>query len=213
MLNQRVMGSDDLRWASGYPTPVNRGPRGVVITAAMKTSLAWACAALLFASAPGGAAEACVATQQQQPQRSSAQGNQKATPKPPDQAAAEKPGRKKWWVDAEMRAELAITDQQSADIEKVWQKSFAHRVEKNERLDKLEAVLDKMILEAADEPAVIAQLDRVEAARVEANKARVLTLYRMNRLLTQEQRAKLDAKVKAMREQRDRGRRGGPGSR
>jgi Spy/CpxP family protein refolding chaperone len=63
-----------------------------------------------------------------------------------------------------------------------------------------------MILEAADEPSVKAQLDRVEAARSEANKARVLMLYRMNKLLTQEQRAKLDAKVKAIRE-RD-GRRG-----
>ena len=31
----------------------------------------------------------------------------------------------------------------------------------------------------------------------------MLMLYRMNKLLTQEQRAKLDAKVKAMRERRD----------
>ena len=46
---------------------------------------------------------------------------------------------------------------------------------------------------------------------MEANKARVLMLYRMNKQLTQDQRAKLDAKVKAMRE-RD-GRRGGSGFR
>ena len=37
----------------------------------------------------------------------------------------------------------------------------------------------------------------------------MLMLYRMNKLLTQDQRAKLDARVKAMRE-RD-GRRGGGG--
>jgi Spy/CpxP family protein refolding chaperone len=178
----------------------------------MKTTLAWACAALLLASTPGQAAEACDATQQQQ-QKATGQGHQKGTSKRPDQPAPEKQGPRKWWTDAEMRAELNITDQQSAEIEKVWQKSFAQRAETRERLDKLDAVLQKMILDAADEAAVTAQLDRVEAARVEANKARVLMLYRMNRLLTQDQRLKLDAKAKAMRDQRDRGRRGGPGSR
>ena len=179
----------------------------------MKTSLAWACAALLFAAAPGRAAEACDATQPQQ-QRSGGPGHQKGSPKPPDQPAPDKQGPKKWWIDPEMRAELAITEQQSAAIEQVWQKSFAERAATRDRLEKLDAVLQKMILDAADEAAVIAQLDRVEAARVEANKARVLMLYRMNRLLNQDQRAKLDAKAKAMREQRDnRGRRGGSGSR
>jgi Spy/CpxP family protein refolding chaperone len=175
----------------------------------MKTSLAWACAALLFAATPGRAAEACDATQQQQQQKPSGQGHTKGA-KRPDQPSPDKQGPKKWWIDAELRAELGVTDQQSAAIEKEWQKSLAHRAETRERLDKLDAVLQKMILEAADEAAVIAQLDKVEAARVEANKARVLMLYRINRLLNQDQRAKLDAKVKAMRE-RDRGRRGGPG--
>jgi Spy/CpxP family protein refolding chaperone len=169
----------------------------------MKTTLAWACAALLLASTPGQAAEACDATQP--PQRSKGS-------KQPDQAASEKQGPKKWWIDAGLRAELDVTDQQSAAIEKEWQKSLAERAETRHRLEKLEAILDKMILDAADEAAVTAQLEKVEAARVEANKARVLTLYRMNKLLNQDQRAKLDAKVKAMRE-RDRGRRGGSGSR
>lgn len=120
-------------------------------------------------------------------------------------------GPKKWWIDPQLRAELGITDQQSAAVEQVWQKSLAKRAETRDRLQQLEAVLEKMILEAADEAAVTAQLDRVELARSEASKARVLLLYRMHKLLTQDQRAKLDAKVKAMRE-RD-GRRGGPGSR
>jgi Spy/CpxP family protein refolding chaperone len=167
----------------------------------MKTSLAWACAALLFAATPGRAAEACDATQQQ-PQRTGSQAH-------PAKPSSEKP-RKYWWIDPADRAELSITDQQSAEIEKIWQKSLAKRAEIGERLDKLNAVLDKMILNAADEAAVKAQLDLVESVRSEANKARVLMLYRMSRLLTQDQRLKLDAKVKAMRE-RDRGRRGGPG--
>ncbi|HET7698530.1 MAG TPA: Spy/CpxP family protein refolding chaperone [Vicinamibacterales bacterium] len=110
-------------------------------------------------------------------------------------------------MDPGLRAELGITDQQSAALEQVWQRTFAQRMELNERLEKADAILQKMLLDGApDEAAVVAQLDKVEAARSEANKARVILLYRMNKLLTQEQRAKLDA-MRAMRE-RD-GRRGG----
>ena len=76
--------------------------------------------------------------------------------------------------------------------------------ETNERLDSLSAALDQMILNAADEAAVIAQIDKVEAARSEASKVRLLLLYRINKLLTPEQRTKVDAKAKAMREQRGR---------
>jgi Spy/CpxP family protein refolding chaperone len=164
-------------------------------------------AALLFAASTAHAAEICEGGQQA---GTKAQGHQKGD-KRPDQPPQGRDGRKKWWVDPELRAELGITDQQSAGIEQVWQKSLAKRAELGDRLQKLDDVLQKMILDAADEPSVTAQLDRVEAARSDANKARVLMLYRMNKLLTQDQRAKLDAKVKAMRE-RD-GRRGGSGSR
>ena len=62
-----------------------------------------------------------------------------------------------------------------------------------EQLDQLEAVLSKMILEGADESAVSSQVDRVEGVRSELNKGRTLMLYRMNRQLTPEQRAKLKA--------------------
>jgi len=172
----------------------------------MARIFAWTCAALLFAASTGRAAEICEGSQRG---AGKVQADQKGD-KRPDQASPEH-GRKKWWVDSELRAELGITDQQSAGIDLVWKKSLAKRAELGERLEKLNAVLEKMILDAADEASVTAQLDRVEAARSDANKARVLMLYRMNKLLTQEQRAKLDAKVKAMRE-RD-GRRGGPGSR
>lgn len=139
------------------------------------------------------------------------QDKQDKNDKRPNQPPSGREGPKKWWIDSELRAEFGITDQQSAAIEQIWQKSLAHRAETRDRLRKLEAVLEKMTLEAADEAAVIAQLDRVENARSDANKARVMLLYRMNKLLTQEQRAKLDARAKAMRD-RD-GRRGGSGSR
>ena len=163
--------------------------------------LGFVCAALLFASAPARAAGSCDATDQRQGAPSHAKDN-KATQPP-----AGRDGPKKWWIEADSRAELGITDQQSAALEQVYQKTLQQRMELRERTDKAEAILNKLILDGAEEAAVTAQLDKAEAARSEANKARVLVLYRMNKLLTQEQRAKLDAKVRAMRE-RD-GRRGG----
>lgn len=151
-------------------------------------------------------AAACEKTQQRTTySRTDPKADQGKNDKRPNQPSGRE-GPRKWWIDAGLRSELGITDQQSADIERVWQKSLAHRAKTRDRLEKLEATLQKMILEAADEAAVIAQLDQVEAARSDANKSRVLLLYRMHRLLTQEQRAKLDARAKAMRD-RD-GRRG-----
>ena len=177
----------------------------------MARVIVWTCAALLFAGGTAGEATACEAAQQRSGAQTHPKTEKDKNDKRPNQPPSGREGPKKWWIDAELRGELGITDQQSADIEKVWQKSLAHRGETRDRLEKLDAVLQKMILEAADEAAVTAQLNLVEAARSDANKARVLMLYRMNKLLTQDQRAKLDAKVRAMRE-RD-GRRGGPGSR
>ena len=169
----------------------------------MVRSLGFLCAALLFASAPARAAGACDATEQ----RPGVQSHQKNDKPKSGQPPAGREGPKKWWIDADSRAELGITDQQSAQLEAVWQRTWEKRSLLRDQLEKADALLQKMILEVADEAAVIAQLDKVEAARSEANKARVLVLYRMNKILTPDQRNKLDAKVRAMRE-RD-GRRGG----
>lgn len=159
----------------------------------MARYVAWAVAALLLVPAAGSAAGPCEKSQN-----------------PPKQGSAGPDGKPdsghqppKWWVEPKLRAELGITDQQSASIEAIWQKGLPQRAETRTRLEKLEAALDQMMLDAsADESAVIAQLDKVEAARTEASKARVLMLYRINKVLSPEQRAKLAAKAKAMREQR-----------
>lgn len=108
-------------------------------------------------------------------------------------------GPRKWWVDPQDRASLNITDQQSALIEAVWQKSLPELRQGWQKLHALEDVLDQMIRNSADEPAVIAQIDHVENTRAEMNKARQLMLYRMNRVLTPDQRDKL----KAMHDRRE----------
>lgn len=154
---------------------------------------AWAFAALLLVPATGSAGEICDKWQ--------------GPGKPPSASSDGKPDQghqpPKWWVEPKLRAEFNITDQQSAAIEAIWKKDLSQRSESRKRLEALESTLDQMMLDASvDESAIIAQLDKVEAARTEVSKARVLMLYRINKVLTPEQRVKLDAKAKAMRDQR-----------
>jgi Spy/CpxP family protein refolding chaperone len=122
---------------------------------------------------------------------------QQSAPGPKPGGQDRRPPR--WWADEPERTELGITDQQSAAIEQIWRLK-----ELRERLDQLEETMSQMIRDAADEAAVMAHVDKVESTRTEANKARVLMLYRMNRVLTPEQRIKL----KAMHDRRESSRRG-----
>jgi Spy/CpxP family protein refolding chaperone len=116
----------------------------------------------------------------------------------------DRPGPPKWWIDPKLRAELAVTDQQSAAVEQVWQKSLPALRDARERLSKLEDALSKMTGDASDEAAVVAQIERVENTRAELNKGRTLMIYRMHKLLTSDQRAK----VKAMYDRREPPKRG-----
>jgi Spy/CpxP family protein refolding chaperone len=129
------------------------------------------------------------------------------------QQRGDKPGGQdrrppRWWADEPERTELGITDQQSAAIEQIWQQLSPRLKELRERLDQLEETMSQLIRDAADEAAVMAHVDKVESTRTEANKARVLMLYRMNRVLTPDQRIKL----KALRDKRESSRRGPPSS-
>ncbi|HET7618625.1 MAG TPA: hypothetical protein VFK20_08945, partial [Vicinamibacterales bacterium] len=89
--------------------------------------------------------------------------------------------------------ELGITNEQSAAIEEIWQASLPKLRASRRQLDDLEGVLSQMIRDAAEESLVAAQIDRVESVRSEMNKGRTLMLYRMNRVLSADQRQKLKA--------------------
>ena len=189
---------------SGCSSP--DGPRASATRAHLEeTSMAryisWALAAFLVVPAAGYAVELCDRS------AADAQGQRGARGEEPGKDSRSGPPRPKpWWIDEGDRAELGITDQQSASIEQVWQKSLPKLREARDKLDNLEAVLSQMILDASDEATVVAQIERVENARSEANKARTLMLYRMNRLLTADQRVK----VKAMHDRREASRRPPP---
>ena len=113
--------------------------------------------------------------------------------------------RLKWWLYD--RAELAITDQQSRDINQIWESTIPKLRESRHELDRAEEELSRTIKEhKADIAAVSGLLDRVESARSQHNKTRTLMLYRMHLLLTAEQRTRLAA----LRARQDAGRKDAP---
>jgi Spy/CpxP family protein refolding chaperone len=113
------------------------------------------------------------------------------------------PPRPKFWQDPKLRQEIGITDQQSAAIEQIFSSSIQRLRDAHKELDSLEAVLSRTIPEnTADVFTVSQQVDKVEAARSAYNKARTVMLYRMNLVLSPEQRAKVKAMNDRYEEQR-----------
>jgi Spy/CpxP family protein refolding chaperone len=119
----------------------------------------------------------------------------------PAAGESQSPGRNKWWQDAQVKLELGLSEEQSADVEATFQASLPKMRAQKRQLEALEDDLSRMIKERqADELVLGALIDRVEAARSELSKERTLMLYRMHRILTPEQNTKL----KAMNDRRSR---------
>jgi Spy/CpxP family protein refolding chaperone len=102
--------------------------------------------------------------------------------------------RIKWWLDEKARLELGITPQQSADIEQIFQSTLPTLRQARKELEELESRLSQMIKDGtAPVAAVTEQVERVESARAEMNKLRTVMLYRINRVLSADQRGRLKA--------------------
>lgn len=124
-------------------------------------------------------------------------------------APGAQPARPKFWQDTKLRQEIGITDQQSVAIEQIFSSSAPALRDAKKDLDTLEAMLSRTIDEnTADLITVSQQVDKVEAARSAYNKARTVMLYRMNLLLSREQRTKVKAMFDRFEEQRRRDERG-----
>ena len=129
---------------------------------------------------------------------------------PPQQARGQQPGQQHpphWWIDPQLRQQLSITDAQSKQVEEIWQKSLPDLRKLRDQLNALEDQVSTMIQDGAAEASVIAQIDQTENTRAQLNKGRTLMLYRMNKVLTPEQRAKVKAMFPPRDDHRD-GRRG-----
>ena len=115
-----------------------------------------------------------------------------------DRPAGEPRDRWKWWLYD--RAELGITDRQSAEIDKIFEATMPGQRAKREELEQLEAQLATLTSETkADVATVQAQVDRVENLRAEMNKTRTVMLYRINLILNPDQRVKVKELIEKRR--------------
>jgi Spy/CpxP family protein refolding chaperone len=102
--------------------------------------------------------------------------------------------RMPWWKAPDTRAELGISDKQSKDIDDIFQDTVPALRAAKEELDKLDDAVAKLIKEGSADITVVArQVGQAEQARANLTTKRTVMLYRMHRLLTPDQRAKLDA--------------------
>jgi Spy/CpxP family protein refolding chaperone len=100
----------------------------------------------------------------------------------------------KWWQSDKFKTDLTLAPDQITRLEEVYQGLLPKLTAGKEELDRLEAGLSKLIAEGtAPEAEVMKMVDQVEHSRAELAKTRTLMIYRMHRILTVEQRAKMNA--------------------
>jgi Spy/CpxP family protein refolding chaperone len=100
----------------------------------------------------------------------------------------------KWWLSPEGKKEFGISEPQSKELEAQFQQMLPTLRANKSELDKQEKTLNQLLGNASSsEPTVAQAIDRVEAARSALSRTRTLMLYRMYRLLSPEQRAKVQA--------------------
>ena len=83
--------------------------------------------------------------------------------------------RGKWWQDEQFRRELALTAEQSARLEAIFQKTQPTLRERMQTLNQAEEQLDRLI-EKGDDASVLEYVGVVESARAELNKTRTMML-------------------------------------
>ena len=100
----------------------------------------------------------------------------------------------KWWASEEGRREFGLSESQSRELEAVFQSVLptlkALKGDVNRYQKELSTLLGDVKAREAD---VALAVDRLESAQSALSKTRTLMLFRMYRLLTPEQRAKVQA--------------------
>jgi Spy/CpxP family protein refolding chaperone len=109
--------------------------------------------------------------------------------------AQESTRRHKWWRGEDARTDFGITEQQSKDLEAIFQQTLPMLKAKKADVDREEKVLSTLMGKASttNESAVVQAVEKVEAARSSLSRTFTMMQYRMFRLLTPEQRAKVQA--------------------
>ena len=118
----------------------------------------------------------------------------------------------KWWQTERFQKELSLTTEQITRIEGIYQTTEPLLRAQKQAIDRREEKLSKVIQDPkSDEPMLLQATDRLEAARNELSRTRTLMLFRIRRVLTDEQNVKIRAmhdRDRAEREKADRDRKG-----
>ena len=111
----------------------------------------------------------------------------------------------KWWQTERFQKELALTAEQITRIEGIYQTTEPLLRAQKQAFDRREEKLSKTIADPkSDEPAVLQASDRLEAARTELSRTRTLMVFRIRRVLTDEQNVKITAMHERDRNDRER---------
>ena len=98
----------------------------------------------------------------------------------------------KWWQAERFQKELALTAEQITRIEAIYATHEPSLRAQKAALDKFEYKLSKAITDPkSDEATVLQAAERLEGARAELSRTRTLQLFRMRRVLTDEQNLKM----------------------
>lgn len=110
----------------------------------------------------------------------------------PFEAGAQNRRPHRWWQSEEVTALLALSEEQSASLDRIYQVTLPKMHESYRRLNAEERLLSEMVANMQlEEIDITRQVDRVEAARSELSKTRTLMVFRMYRILDPAQRAAL----------------------
>ena len=117
-------------------------------------------------------------------------------------AVASAQGR--WWQSDRFQKEPGLTQEQITRIEGIYQSATPLLRAQKEAFDRREEKLSKVIADPkSDEAMVVQATDRLEAARNEMGRTRTLMIFRIRRVLTDEQHVKLNAMHEHDRKQRE----------
>jgi Spy/CpxP family protein refolding chaperone len=118
----------------------------------------------------------------------------------PKAAEAAAKAKAKWWRAPELRAEFAISDTQSTELDRIFHTFYASLKSGMEDVDRYHKDVSKIMAEgSSSEVDVLHAIDKLEAAKASLARTRMLMLYRMYRVLSPDQRIK----VKRYQEQKD----------
>jgi Spy/CpxP family protein refolding chaperone len=113
----------------------------------------------------------------------------------------------KWWQLERFQKGLSLAQEQIDRLEAIFQTAEPSLRAQKSALDKAEHKLSKVITDSkSDEATVLQAAERVESTRAELSRTRTLQLFRMRRVLTDEQNAKMKEMHDADRRDRERDR-------